>query len=175
MKKMLCVLFVLILALPVVAMAEINWQGMSVEEIQAEINKARAEILTREVKSDEKGTVILDADGVVVSITKVEIKESYDGTHYLKISFTVVNNSNESVGFSTDKVYLNGWEISGSISASLDAGMKARKEDSFYEVDIDADVSSYEDLEELKLIMLTYDANTYMTKTNDIECTVYFK
>ena len=53
--------------------------------------------------------------------------------------------------------------------------MKARKEDSFYDVDIDADVSSYEDLEELKLIMHTYDSNTYMTKTNDIECTVYFK
>lgn len=175
MKKLLCVLFVLILSLPVVAMAEIDWKGMSVEEIQAEINKARAEILTREIKSDEKGTVILDADGVVVSITKVEIKESYDGTHYLHISFTVVNNSNESVGFRTDKVYLNGWEIGGSISANLDAGMKARKEDSFYDVDLDADVSCYEDLEELKLVMLTYDANTFWTKTNDIECTIYFK
>ena len=175
MKKLLCVLFVLILSFPIVAMAEIDWKGMSVEEIQAEINKARAEIFTREIKSDEKGTVILDADGVVVSITKVEIKESYDGTHYLHLSFDVVNNSNESVAFRTDKVYLNGWEISGWISANLDAGMKARKEDSFYDVDIDADVSSYEDLEELKLIMHTYDSNTYMTKTNDIECTVYFK
>jgi len=174
MKKLLCVLFVLILLLPVVGMAEIDWNGMPVEEIQAEINKARAEILTREIKTDKKGTVILDADGVVVSITKAEIKKSYDNTCYLQLSFTVVNNSNENIGFRTDKVYLNGWEISGSISASLDAGMKSRKEDNFYHVDADADVSSYEDLEELKLVMLTYDANTYRTKTNNIECVVYF-
>lgn len=174
MKKLLTFILAVVLLVPAIAFAEVDWTGMTVEDIQDEINRARAEILTRDIKTDEKGTVILDANGIVVSITSAEVKDSYDGTKYLSLKFTAVNNSSEAVGFRTDKVYLNGWEISGSISASLDAGMKAKKEDNFYSIDVDADVSSYEELEELKLIMLTYDANTYITKTNDIECTVYF-
>lgn len=175
MKKLLCVLLALLLSLPVASMAEINWKDMPAEEIQAEIDKARAEILTRDIKSDEKGTIILDADGLVVSITKVEVLQTWDGSYNLKLSFTVVNNADEGVGFRTDKVYLNGWEISGSIFSSLDSGMKARQEENFYDVDIDADVSSYEDLEELKLVLLTFDADTYQTKTPKMECTIYFK
>ena len=169
MKKMLCVLFVLILSLPVVAMAEINWQDMSVEEIQAEINKARAEILTREIKFDEKGTVLLDYDGVVMSITKVEVEKYYDGTHNLKLYFTVVNNTDHYITFQTGDVYLNGWALDGFFTVTLDTGMKAREEPRFYKVDTLADVSSYEDLEELKMELVFFDGRP------NCECTIYFK
>ena len=176
MKKLLCILIVLILSLPAIAMAEIDWKGLSVEEIQAEINKARAEIHTREIMTTEKETIILDADGLVVSITKIEIKKKWDDTHDILIYYTVVNNSNKNIGFCTDKAYLNGWDVSNiTMIHTLDAGMKARKDGVLYSVDIDADVNSYDDLEELRLVMHTFDADTFWNITENIDCTIYFK
>lgn len=173
MKKLFSILFVLLLLCPT-ALAEIDWTGMTAEEIQTEINRARAEIVTRDIKTDEKGTVILDTDGITVSITSAEVLQNYDGTYRLLLKYTAANTLSTPIGFTVDKVYLNGWEICGLVTATLEGGMKARKEDSFYSVDVDADVSSYEDIEDLKFIMHTYDPDTYHRKTEDIECTVYF-
>lgn len=174
MKRFLCALLIVVILLPVVAMAEISWTNMTVEEIQAVIDSARSEIVTREIKTDAKGTVILDADGLVVTITKAEIKQSYDKSYYLTVSYTAVNNSNIKIGFMVDKLYLNGWEVSSLVYCDLDAGMKVRDEFTMYSVDVNADVSSYDDLEELKLVMHTFDADTFMTLSSDIQCTIYF-
>lgn len=164
----------LILMLPVLALADIDWSSMTVEEIQNTIDSGRAEILTREIKTDEKGTVILDADGIVVSVSSVTVETSYDGSTYLNMKYTVANNSTENMGFSSDKVYLNGWEVSSFLFSSLDAGKKSREESAVYHIDDSADVTSYEDLEELEITCYTFNADNYQQKTKDIKTTLYF-
>ncbi len=174
MKRFLCILLLVLIALPTIAVAEIDWKNMTVDEIQAVIDSARSEIVTREIKTDAKGTIIFEVDGLVVSITKAEIERSYDNTYNLTVSYTAVNNSNKKMGFDIETFYLNGWEVSGLAICDLDAGMKIRDEFTLYAVDAYADVSSYDDLEELKMVMHTFNPDTYMTMRSDIQCTIYF-
>ena len=174
MKKVFCILLAMMCLLPAIASAEINWAGMTVEEIQAEIDHARAEIVTRDIKTPEKGTVILDADGLVVSITSIEFHDDDTVGCCLKINYTMVNNSSTKMGFKFDSVYLNGWKLDAYLSEDIDAGMKARDYDYLFDIEEDADVGSYEDLEELKLIMTTFGPLSFDTITKGIETTIYF-
>ena len=175
MKKMFSIFLILALLIPAMAFAEIDWTGMDSSTIQMEIDRARAEILTRDIKTSDKGTIILDSDGLVVKLTDFSVEKSWDDTYTLKLNYTVANNSDKPMGFRTDSCYLNGWEVSGSLYSNLEAGKKAKEEESFYNVDVDAEVSSIEELEELEMTMLTFDPNTYMTETDGIKVTVYFK
>lgn len=175
MKKLFSLILLVALLIPTYALAEIDWTGMDVATIQTEIDRARAEILTRDIKTSEKGTILLEADGLVVKMTEFAVEKSWDGTYTLRLNYTVANNSDKPMGFRTDTCYLNGWEVGGSLYSNLEAGKKAKEEASFYNIDVDAEVSSLEELEELEMTMLTFDPNTYMTETDDIKVTVYFK
>lgn len=175
MKKLLSMLLVLVLLLPTMALAEIDWTGMDAATIQMEIDRARAEILTRDIKLPEKGTVLVDADGVVVTLTSAAVEKSWDGSYGLVLNYTVANNSDKAMGFRDDDCYINGWKVSGSISSSLEAGKKAKESATIYHIDVDADVTTIEEIEELQITFLTFDASTFMTETNDIQTTIYFK
>lgn len=43
MKRFLCILLLVLIALPTIAVAEIDWKNMTVDEIQAVIDSARSE------------------------------------------------------------------------------------------------------------------------------------
>lgn len=174
MKKIIVTLLTIVMALPALAIAEIDWAGMDVSAIQTEIDRARAEILSRDIKTAEKGTVLMDSDGLVVVLTSAEVSKSRDESIKLTLNYTVANNSDTAIAFTTNKCYLNGWEVSTLMSTSLDAGKKAKDDCDFYHIDVDADVNSYEDLEELQITFHTYNPETYHTITKDIECTIYF-
>lgn len=175
MKKMFLILLAITVLIPAMTLAEIDWTSMDVASIQTEIDRARSEISTRDIKTAEKGTILVEADGLVVTLTGAAVNPSWDGSYTLTMNYTVVNNSNNAVGFRSEKCYINGWEVSGSIYSDLDAGKKAREEVHIYNIDVDAEVTSIEDIDEIQITFLTFDMNTYMTKTDDIECTIYFK
>ena len=128
-------------------------------------------------RSSQEGedTVLVDADGITVSVKgEPELKDSYDGSKYLVFQVTIVNASTEATGVRTDDCYLNGWKVSSDCSTSLEAGAKVKKELSIYNVDVDAELETLDELEDLKLVFLTFDANTFMTKTGDITTTLTF-
>ncbi len=99
---------------------------------------------------------------------------SYDGTHYIVLNVTVVNSSEEAVGIRTDDCYVNGWKIGAGFQTSLEPGMKTKDTITIYKVDEDAEVEKLEDLEDIKIAFLTFNANTFMTKTMDITTTLTF-
>ena len=88
---------------------------------------------------------------------------------------TVVNSSEEAIGIRTDDCYVNGWKIGSSFQTSLEPGMKTKDTITIYSVDEDAEVENLEDLEDIKITFLTFDANTFRTKTMDITTTLTFQ
>lgn len=175
MKKTFAILLALVLLIPAMAFAEIDWSGMDASTIQTEIDRARAEILTRDIKTSENGTILLDADGLIVKLTGYSVEKSWDNSYTLKLNYTVANNSDKPIGFRTDSCYLNGWAVSGALFSSLEAGKKSKEEAIFINIDVEAEVSSAEALEELDMTLLTFDPNTFMTVTDGIKETLYFK
>ena len=173
MKRFFTFILVLVLAFPITVFAT-DYSTMSDDELYEELNLIRAEMVNR-ISSEDEDKVLVDADGITVTLKgEPELKESYDGSKYLVFSVTIVNSSTEVTGVRTDDCYLNGWQVSSDCLAALDAGTKVKSELTIFKVDEDAEVDSIEDLEDLKLVFLTYDANTYVTKTNDISTVLTF-
>ena len=174
MKRFLTFVLVLVLATPNVVFAA-DYSAMSDDELYDELNLIRAEMTKRQSANDED-TVLVDADGITVTLKKgePELKEFYDGEKYLVFNVTIVNSSTEATAVRTDDCYLNGWKVSSDCSTSLEPGAKVKEELSIYNVNEDAEVESIEDLEDLKIVFLTYDANSYDTKTSDITTTLTF-
>lgn len=173
MKKTLSILLTLsLLLLPMIASAD--YASMSDDELMVELNQIRAEQVNRALAKEGK-TILAEADGITVTLKgEPEWNESYDGTHYIVLNVTVVNSSENAVGIRTDDCYVNGWKIGSSFITSLEAGMKTKETISIYSVDEDAEVENIEDLEDIKITFLTFDANTLSTKTRDITTTITY-
>jgi len=173
MKKMLSILLALsLMALPIIGFAD--YASMSDDELMAELNQIRAEMVKRSQAKEGK-TILAEADGITVTLKgEPEWNDSYDGTHYIVLNVTVVNSSEEAVGIRTDDCYVNGWKIGAGFQTSLEPGMKTKDTITIYKVDEDAEVEKLEDLEDIKITFLTFNANTFMTKTMDITTTLTF-
>lgn len=173
MKKTLSILLALtLLVLPFVAFAD--YAKMSDDELYAELNLIRAELTKRAAEKEGK-QVLAEADGITVTYKGDPTwKENYDGTHLIVLNVTVVNDSKNAVGIRQDDSYVNGWKISCSFQTSLEPGMKTKDTIVFYKVDEDGDLESLEDLEDIKITFLTFDANSFKTKTKNISTTITF-
>lgn len=174
MKK-ITTLFLCIVLLFCCAFAYANdYSAYSDSDLYKIIDSARAELVNRKNTSENK-PVILDADGLTVTLSgDPVVKESYDGTYKMIINITAVNSSDKDISFTDDDVYLNGWEISGILGGSLSAGKKARMEVTFYEVNLKADVTAADQIEDIEFHLRTYDSETYHDLTEGIISRVVF-
>lgn len=172
-KAILLLVALVIIVFPLVALA-VDYASMSDYELEAELNAIRAEITKREA-TQETRTILVDVDGITVTLKDGPVwNKSYDGTHYISYYVTVVNSSKDAIGIRTDDCYLNGWKIHSEFYTLLEPGMKTKETIGIYSVDTDADLEKLEDLEDVKLTFLIFDANTFKTEKDDIKVTLNY-
>lgn len=171
MKKLALILALLmLLSIPCSAFAEApDVSAMTSEELQGLIDAARNELLSREL-ADGENIVLVDQDGVQVYLTGDYEIEAYSST-YLYMTAVVINNTDHMVGFYAKIATINGWDVdfTGTVDVSPGSKKKAKLE---WRIS-DADISTFEEIEEMKLSLQVYDSSTY-DEICDTEPTIYY-
>jgi len=172
MKRILSIILVLAMLIPAIALAD--YSSMSDDDLNKELNLIRAELVKRaELKEGKQ--ILADADGMTVTLKgEPELRKNYDGSYNLDIPVTVVNSSDKKIGIRTDEGYVNGWKVYASFTSMLDAGMKEKEVISVYKVNEEAELESLDDLEDIKLVFLSYDSN-FNTLTRNIKTVITYK
>lgn len=173
MKRTISLFIALVMMLiPVFAFGD--YSSMSDDELNTELNLIRSELVRRSEAKEGK-IILAEADGVTVTLKgEPEWKENYKGEASIVLNVTVVNKAEESRGIRQDDCYLNGWKISCGFGTTLDAGMKTKDTITLYKVSEDADLESLEDLEDIKIVFLTYKGEGFKTLTKNIEATLTY-
>lgn len=174
MKKKIVAFFMafILTVIPMISLAA-DYSTMTIDELFSEINQIRAELQIREFNDE---MIICDSDGMKITIDgKPEVEESYDGSYKLSLHYIAVNTGNKAVGFSFDKICINGWEIICLEMPSLDAGKKMKGTLEVYSVDEMADIKSADEIEDIEIYGYTYDSLTYGTLTDHIRMKVVMK
>ena len=161
MKKLLSFTLTLtmILALAVPAFADVpGFTDMTTDEIMEIINAARNELISRELKAAEN-TILLDQNDVQIYLTGKHSVDSYDEYVDLYLEVVVVNNTGRKINVDLDSITVNGWDV----DAWGIYDVSSKKKDDL-EIDIsDADLSSYDELEDIVFTFEVYDSESYET------------
>ncbi len=150
MKKLFALVLALILLYSTAVAEGIDWASMTDEEIYAEIDNAKAELVKRELVGNTENVTIFDESDVTIIITSIGIDTSdWSYKPALVAEFTIINESDNDIEVYIDNVAINGWEVEYIGIADAAAGHKAR--DSFKFKLEDADVENEDDLETLEI------------------------
>lgn len=161
MKRFFSLILVVVMLFTCSAVAEsaVDFASMTDDQLHELINSARNELTKREMIMSEK-TVLLEQDGVTVYFTGNHETWGYDSV-YVDLEVVVVNDSDKSVSILIDSSSINGWEVFGTGVSDTGAGKKQKGVLSF-EV-TDAEISTYEEIEELELTITIYDGDAWET------------
>lgn len=171
-KTAVLLLAISLLLFPIISFAD--YASMSDDQLYNELNLIRAELVKRSEEKEGK-IVLAEADGIVVTLKgQPEWKESYSGQCSIVLNVTVANTGTQAVGIRTDDSYLNGWQINSDFYSKLDAGMKAKETITLNKVTEDTDLESIDDLEDIRLVFLTFKAENYHTLTDNITATITY-
>lgn len=158
MKKLIALILSLLL-IGSLALAEADFTAMTDDELHALVDGARNELTRRELVTSDK-TVLFDQDGISCYLTgNYEIQEWGEGNHVMKLEGVVINNSDVMVTVGIEGCYVNGWEVYGGIIQKTDAGKKQR--DTFEIRLYDADIHSYEEIEDIEFTFKVYKSDDY--------------
>ena len=164
-------LFLVVALLPIVSFAD--YSSMTDDELLAELNLIRVE-LTKRADSKEEKQVLADVDGITVTYNgSPRLENTFMGL-CLILPVTITNSGKKSMSIRLDDSYINGWKVGYTFLEELDPGMKAKGEISLENVDNDAELVSLDALEDVKLVFLTFDPNTFDTKTSNIVTNMSF-
>ena len=147
---------------PCAAFAEApDFSAATVDEILEVLNAIRNELVSRDLVQRED-VVLIDENDVKLYLTgKYEIEEYSSGTVYIELEAVVVNNTDKKIGVRPDSSSVNGWDVDYSGISDVSAGKKKKGE---IELKIsDADISTFEEIEDVELTMLVYDGENYQT------------
>ena len=172
MRKLLATLAfaTAIAATPAVALApQIDYAALTDDELHELIDSARIELTTRELVASED-VVLVDVDGVQLYLTCVY--DVHGEGRYVDFAAVMVNGGEGNRGVAIDEAYINGWEVYGSSLGSIDAGKK-QKGDLTFKLE-DADISSFEEIEEIEIHFYVYNGDTYETLVRLDPVTLHF-
>lgn len=154
MKRLAMVFLVLLLLCPVVAFAEgIDLSEMTREELHTLIDQARTELLKYEIYAGDTDVVLLDADGIKVTLQGYEFS-----VDKLIINAIIENNGDQELGVSMNDTYINGWDKYISFQQSLATGKKAKYECTIFHMD-EVDILSEEDLDTIEFTLKIFDGD----------------
>ena len=163
MKKSLIILLVLAFFCVNAFAADLDWSSMSDDEISAIIAAGQAELASRnpaptgDALHMTKDTVLLDRDGILVTLTgKVETMGSL-----IQMEVIIENNSSDPIYLNVTGSSINGWEVFGAGVADIGAGKK-KKGDLMFTLE-DAEIDNPEQIEELELTLSVANADTWNT------------
>lgn len=165
MKKLFAVLMVLMLVFGMTAFAEeFDFASMDDAALQELIDGARNELEKRGQaqggQTVAENTVLFEQNGVTVYLTgdhEVWGSDSY----YLDLGVVLVNDSEKTVSVLIDTAYVNGWEVYGGGITDTGAGKKQQAVLDF--CISDANISTYEEVEEIEMNFIIIDSDTYDT------------
>lgn len=162
---------IMLLAIPVEAFAEMpDFASMTDEELHEIIGLARNELKKRELNFEEK-MILFEQDGVTVYFTG-EYEVYGSDSKFIKLFVTAVNDSDRDVNVQEDAFVINGWDVYGSGIHGITAHHK--KKDEFTFNLSDADITTYEEIEEILFDLYLYDGTDW-ERISDIEpITVHF-
>lgn len=164
MKRIAFTLLALIMlftaVFPCAAFAEVpDFSEMSTEEILEILNAIRNELKGRELVQHEN-IMLLDQNDVQVYLTGNYEVENYGSSGvYLELEAIVINNTDTNIGVSAENVSINGWVVDFTGIGDIAAGKK-KKGDIELRIS-DADISTFEEVEDLELSMLVYSQDTW--------------
>jgi len=161
MKKILALMMVLVCVFCwSFACAEgLDFASMSDEQLQAIIDGAKAELSSRNSSGGEK-VVLIDQDSVKVYLTGKHEVWGYE-SYYLDLEVVVENNSDKTISIIVDTASVNGWNVYGSGISDTGAG---KKQKGMMEVCLtDAEISTYEEVEEIEFNLMIYDSDNWET------------
>ena len=170
MRKFTAIMLALLLSTAFATTAfAADWSSMSTEEILAEIDQARAELTARDL-ADPENFVLVDADGMTITITGApEIEYGI-----LTIPATAVSSSDKEVGVIIEEAYINGWQVPVATAYTLEPGKKAKIKIEIYGIEETAEITDVSQLEDIEFHMYTFDPTTYDTITDGLPATVVY-
>ncbi len=161
MKKFISILLALIL-LGGLAMAEgIDYASMTDAELHAVLDGVRNELAKRDLKAGDK-VLLFEQNGVSVYLTGEYHVDSWgEGKQVLQLEAIVVNESESKISVYIDTVSVNGWEVYGGCIIDINPGKKKKGD---FEIRLyDADITSYEEIEDIEFTFDISDADAYKT------------
>ena len=160
MKKVLAFLLTaLLLCTLCTANAEgTDFTAMSDDELHALVDGARNELAKRELTAAED-TVIFEQDGVTVYLTgNHEVKGGY-----LDLEAVVVNDRENMVAVALDTASINGWNV---YSGGIGETSPGKKQKGMFDFSLEqANISTFEEIEEIELSIHLIDEETYESIT----------
>ena len=158
MKK-LALILVMLLVFASACAEGLDFASMDDATLHSIVDSARNELTKRELNAGEN-TVLFEQEGVTVYLTGEYETEEYD-TVYLSLNAVIVNDSDKTVWISTDSLSVNGWDVYSYGLPDTTAGKKQKCELEF--CISDAEISSYDELEEIEVVFSLVDSDTYET------------
>lgn len=159
MKKLMTILLTVFLLCTTAYAEGIDWASMTDEEIQAIIDAGQEELHSRkgsEGESDADTKIILDYDGLTVTVTDIHVESDWmytDGA--LVVDVVIDNGSNRNYGANGTTVSINGWQVDSLAYFEVKAGKKMK--DSFKFNLADAEISTLEEVESIEFVFTVFD------------------
>lgn len=158
MKK-LALILALLLAFASACAEGLDFASMEDETLQAVIEGAQAELKNRGAQSADDG-VLVDQDGCKVYLTgNYEVYGS--DSCYLELEAIVENDSDRNICFDVQSASINDWQVYGSGIYNTGAGKKQKGTLVF--CISDANIVSYEEIEDMEVIFYIFDGESYET------------
>lgn len=157
MRKIFAFLLsVLLVCLSCAASAEgVDYTAMNDEELHALVDGARNELAKRELNAAED-TVIFEQEGVEVYLTG---EHEVLGEAYLDLEAVVINDSDKSISLMVDSASINGWDVFCDGIYEVSSGKKKKGALEFNLED--AEISSYEEVEDIEISFYLVDNESY--------------
>ncbi len=172
MKKLISILAALMLLGGIAVSEGIDYASLTDDQLHEIIDLARNELARRELVAQEK-TVLFEQDGVQLYLTgNYKVDEWGEGKHVLQLEAVVVNESDRKISVHIDTVSVNGWNVYGGSISNIDAGKK--KKGSFEIRLYDADIHSYEEIEDIEFSFKVLDESYSRIFSTETPITVHF-
>lgn len=166
MKKLTAVILTLLLvSTSVGALTDVS--SMSNEELRAMIDSARNELVKRELTVTENA-VLFDRDGVsfyLTGNTKIEYGE-------LQVEGVLINGTDKTIALVADLASVNGWTVVCGGITSTAAGKRNKEYFGFYLSN--SDVTTIDDVEDVELVIIAFNTETYENVFRTEPITIYF-
>lgn len=159
MKKIFCVLCVLIMMFTVTSCDEILSENSKKDIVSAGTNDSNSQISgnTEKTSLSMEEQVIWEVDGVKITATGIT-ENTLFGT---QVNLLVENNSDKDVGIGSDAVIVNDYMISDLTSITVTAGNKSNSSVTLLSSELEA--AGIENIGKVELYLHTFDPETYMT------------
>ena len=159
MKKIFCVLCVLIMMFAVTSCDEILSENSKKDIVSAGTNDSNSQISgnTEKTSLSMEEQVIWEVDGVKITATGIT-ENTLFGT---QVNLLIENNSDKDVGIGSDAVIVNDYMISDLTSITVTAGNKSNSSVTLLSSELEA--AGIENIGKVELYLHTFDPETYMT------------